>query len=641
MALTNNKLGNAIEIKPNSGDSHQTSPAWMLTVLSFQNPATNEPLAREVETAPVGIKNEKPSWPSQSLTNATETKDPLIITSDCISLSVEGDKGNPLGSFSATLVGGRYNYMARINNGDYVIVNIKDYEDGIFNQTDNDSLYNRASNGQAINRAGDGFKGVYKITSVREQVSSLPNGGQRVIYQVRGQSFTEFNNVIYFNPYIANSLKVASTLFYMFNISETWQNKVGIALDLQSIVSQLLEVILGKGPRLKNALEELKKANKGVAKEAIPSLAASPNGQFKIPKGLGALLNFPSVTNFNELYRMMLGIQTYRTRNLKADGKIDQGSYQPENLQPSENNYYQTDNPITGRTTIRPEYWNQSTGWSILTSYANPPVNEMFTTFRLSPEGHVMPFFVFRQIPFSSNGFVKRNGRGTRFLSLPRWKVDPSMVYDASFGREDNARFNFVQVFGLPFGWVPKSQQLNVAYQTANNSNLASDPADIARSGLRPYVLHNSLDFPNENAQGGSIFKTPYWAKLLGDALIGGHMKLNGMIACAGLEEDIAVGDNLEYNGIVFHIEGIRHECKVEANGGKSFTTVLKLTHGVDATENNNFTVYGQTINNLYSEESNVDPSLPKITSEGDVSELQRSLDSKSVEAFNISRGSA
>jgi len=617
MATNNSSLGNVINIAPNSGDSHQTSPAWMLTVLSFENPATNQPLPNETSLPPVSKPDQKKKWGSQSYSNATNTKDTMVITSDCISLSIDGDKSNPVGSFSATLVGGRFNYLARINNGDYVIVNIRDYETEMFDTNNSDSLYNRAVNGQAINRANDGFKGVYKITSVREQVSSLPNGGQRVVYQIRGQSFTEFNNVVYFNPYIAQSLSKGNILYYKQNISADWQSSVAIEMDLQGIVSRLLGLIIGSGPNRKTSNQNLTPEQKKKINNA--DVRAGGNQSFLIPKNLGGLLGSPSSTTFNTLYRMMLGIQTYSTSLVKKNNQ-DLDLYQPVNLDTeNKNNYYQTKRRISGRTVIRPEYWSQTTGWSILTSYANSPINEMFTTFRLSPEGSVMPFFVFRQIPFSSNGFVKKQG-GTRFLSLPRWKIDSSMVKEVNIGREDNARFNFVQVFGLPFGWVPNAQQTYVAAQVASDKNLVLDSSDISRSGLRPYVLSNALDYPSENAKGGAIFQTPYWASLLGDALIGGHMKLNGMIACAGLEEDIAVGDNLEYNGLVFHIEGIRHECKVEANGGKSFTTILKLTHGVDASENDDFTVYGETINKSYQAAAEADPTLPHIVSEGDVS---------------------
>jgi len=48
-----------------------------------------------------------------------------------------------------------------------------------------------------------------------------------------------------------------------------------------------------------------------------------------------------------------------------------------------------------------------------------------------------------------------------------------------------------------------------------------------------------------------------------------------------GLTLPISVGDNCEFNGIIYHIEGIQHTAKIGGKGERIFRTVLQLSSGV------------------------------------------------------------
>ena len=56
-------------------------------------------------------------------------------------------------------------------------------------------------------------------------------------------------------------------------------------------------------------------------------------------------------------------------------------------------------------------------------------------------------------------------------------------------------------------------------------------------------------------------YNSPEWARIHADAVIGGHLKMNGTFVCAGIPDPIAVGDNLEFEDVVYHIEQITHTC--------------------------------------------------------------------------------
>lgn len=68
---------------------------------------------------------------------------------------------------------------------------------------------------------------------------------------------------------------------------------------------------------------------------------------------------------------------------------------------------------------------------------------------------------------------------------------------------------------------------------------------------------------------------------LISDFFFNQHLKLNGTITSSGIQEPIAVGDNLEFDGNIFHIESVAHQYSVNADGSKSFITQLQLSNGM------------------------------------------------------------
>ena len=73
-------------INPNSEDSHQTSPAYVITVTRWSNRSTVD-------------------YEEDSLA----TRGPLVIVNDAVSIQVQTSKGNPNHTFSCTLKQGDLN----------------------------------------------------------------------------------------------------------------------------------------------------------------------------------------------------------------------------------------------------------------------------------------------------------------------------------------------------------------------------------------------------------------------------------------------------------------------------------------------------------------------------------------------------
>ena len=172
-------------IKPNASSPdetqagvgvHQTSPAWVLTFVRWANRDT----FRTTSVSPTAVRNQ-----------------PLVVENDCIQVSTTMNKGTQTPSMSAVLVMTDVNYETAVAPGDFVIVNMLNWE------KDQRRVANAARAGNAINGFKDGFKGLFKVQAVRKMLSVDPQiGTKTIVFKITGFAFTEFNNTIYFNPYM-------------------------------------------------------------------------------------------------------------------------------------------------------------------------------------------------------------------------------------------------------------------------------------------------------------------------------------------------------------------------------------------------------------------------------------------------------
>lgn len=539
-------------VAPTSIDSHQTSPAYMLTFLRWSNRDT----ANFADS------------------DFLELRDPLIVVSDCLAINVSSSKSSYIHQATMVMAGGDINYSTAVAPGDFVLINLLDDDSYLFGKSktpqnaDSNSLYSRASSFKPINNLHDGFKGVFKIQSVRKILQTEPQSGTKTLhYQIVAGAFTEFNQVIYFNPYLTyeNQSQVdKATELLNLNAHTEWSKETKTISNLDKVFEKLVGFLIGTGfSELNNTIQK-------------PEVVKNFNKNFLMPPKISSLLGvratLSSPVTAASFFNYYIGIEKY------TGGAKESVGLNPEHS--VSGRFFKSKTPPTGVSPIQAEPFCQVTAWSVLNQYTNSLINELYTTFKLTPENKIMPCVVFRQKPFTSKKFKKENPSVpvTEFLSLPRWKISLDLIKTISLGRDDSARINFVHIVGKT-RFVNLQDQIA---QQASNQAYKYDENDVKRNGLKPFIAACDFDFPSSDDKRS---QSPLWNALVFDWLSNGHLKENGTIVSAGITEPIAVGDNLELENTVYHIESVTHTMQVEATGRKSFDTTIKLSYGVDKRE--------------------------------------------------------
>lgn len=556
-------------INPNTKDSHQVSPGVMLTFIRYSNRDT-----------------------FNYTTPEEEVRKPLVVYNDAVNVSVSNTKSSVTSSMSATLRAGDINYATAVSPGDFVFVNMVDFEDkiSIVNQfgedTKGNSLRNRAASGQSINNYEDGFKGVFRIQSVKKILRTDPNTGTKAyFFQVQAFGFTEFNTVIYYDPQVFAKVQESGFKLFMQQFDSWWGRNGKADFEVQDLMPVLITALIGQGRRSLNL--------------KVPT---APVSHFKVPSTVGSLLGYSNgVESAIDIYSIYLGIWGSSSG---ISGENPEEGFNP-NMTAGGNslpeNYYFSGSKLQGRKVIVPEYWNNVKIWSIMRKYVNPLINEMYTTYRVNPEGKVTPSLVIRQKPFTSEHFnssteekdkplqSKKKWKTTKYFDIPRWVLNPTMVYDLELGKDEAARVNFVQIYTRS---IAANDARNRAKQ-AGTGNFMFDEEDIQRNGLKPYLQTADFDFPGQN--GSKETKGKEWSELVSDWVINGHLRESGTFSCAGIELPVSVGDNLQFDGIVYHIESVTHNVSIQPNTGKkTFRTNFTVSFGTDLRSDNSRPVYAE-----------------------------------------------
>lgn len=562
------------------GAISQSSPSWVLTFVRWQSKDT----LRLYGTTAI----------NPNASNVLNS-DPLVVENDCVQVSVSVNKGSLTPTVNATLLMTDTNYLTAVQPGDFMFVNMLNWPTDIQVSTTSNAgakttvtipgsrtVANNARAHKPINGQYDGFKGVFKVQSVRRTDSTDSVSGTRgVVFSISGFAFTEFNNTIYFNPYLLNATDQSNQLLFASYLGSDWANLVNLKglNNVQDIITILIQSLIGNGITADGSTV------KG-------SIVKTPNVHFLIPPLVGTLLNIKNATAAKDMFIYLFGLQNYNPGSMQTL----QNGMSPSGMVEKYNNVFYTPVPNGGNSLLKPEYWNQVKTWSILNQYTNAPLNELYTSFRISQAGNVMPTVVFRQIPFTNEDFVVRYSTYgalpvTRFMNLPRWKISPAMIFDYDIGRDEAARINFVQYYGKS---TISSGGAAISTETAQK-NYTYDINDVQRSGLRPYIVTTQFD---ESTSVDKGYASPGWAAILGDALIDGNLKLNGTVNCIGITDPIAVGDNLELDGVVYHIEQITHLCVENTqNGEKSFRTSISISNGVSINSTTQAEAYPEMTN--------------------------------------------
>lgn len=494
----------------------------------------------------------KPTWKgsddSVSENEALKIGDIELIDAHCTDVNISHSKQSHTSSMNGVFLDPTNVFHKKFAPGDWMFVWMFD------NPEDAASVRSKIKNLEPCNEFWDGLKFAGRVFSVRRVVQLSPNGIASRRVSITGIAFSEFDSLIYFDPFMA--VENRKGMLFQRNLVN----------DVNGLASQGIISTMSAMPKLFNTF-----LGGGPGREAVQlgGKMTSPNRAFLIPEEVGKLLGRTKAKgqlDYAHIVESYFGIHKYNGNSgedYKGFIPNSTGTDRQHLLKPS----------LEGTFSAQVTPWTGVPIWSILNQFSNGPVNEMYTTLRVAQDGKVVPNFIVRQIPFSTDRFAQKSKSAcTAFRSLPRWKLPLEMIQQFDSGTSNSLRVNYVHVRAQPL--------IAVRYEAAifrDQVDPSFDPVDVNRNGM--YGMIATINSTTSAAAGT---QNAFYTQLMADCLIHGHLRMSGTVNAKGIQAPIAVGDNLEFDDGVYHIEGISHMMQVAPGSGrKTFNTTLTLSHGV------------------------------------------------------------
>jgi hypothetical protein len=547
-----------------------TSPSWVVRFVRFPKPIVG---------------------PGQSDTSKLETRHMTVIN-DVINVSVSSRKGAPVHNANLTLLIGEIDYSNRLNVGDHIFIWMRYW------QVEADQLkFDLDGSNKRMDGFDSGLKFAGKIISISKTVSVTPNGIPEQIVSIQAQMFTELLSSVMVAPLDTGTnagLPQQSVLFQLLN-PQVWAefNKGNASKQISaphqtpdSITAFFLGTFLGNGVN-SSYTEILSKLNS--------TLKPSYNTRMIYPKEASRIFLGPKAdtkNNFFDIMNLYTGIESYNSGNANNNKSL----LVPKEAKRGRHRKSQNLKGIIG--VITPSWDNQPL-WSIINEWSNPAANEIYTTLRYDPtDDGIRPTVVHRQIPFTTPDLYRIGGEKlqkfkkarpdadsimamTNYVNLPRWKIEPFMVTSINIGTSNDGRVNFVKVDDYEgMKRVAESHSggsisMAKVFQAQGfvDGNFFYDEDDIKKHGFKAQVMNSFMT----GYTTGSVLLSAMQA----DFRFNGHLKFTGRLTTYGIAEPICVGDNLEYQNVLYHIEGVDHMCRINPDGSKTYRTIFTLSQGL------------------------------------------------------------
>ena len=605
------------------------SPYWLIAVMRFD---------KRLLYDRANLKN----YDGYKLSDAISITSPtLIIGSDAVSLSVQGDKSNFQKGLQATLLPTK-NYLNEIFPADWIFAWM------FYGKEKLVDLVKRIRKGEPCNNFDDGLKFVGKVQSIRKNLSVNPGSGVKTVrYTLQASSFNELGCQVFYNPLFAMRPEMMSETYARMNapLTELLKNlrddsgKNGIVTD--RAIPTFLELLLGSG------LPTTWTNPAGI--ESMRAAGLTNKIPIAVPKVVGGLLgkvarsgSQDGILCYTDVLESIIGVQKYSS-NLGVDPNDTNGymAFVPDGITKEDSGQYKyTHKEMEGVfQPIAPNLSNK-TVWTVLQQWLNNVVNEMYTALRVNNQGKIVPTLVLRQLPYSTptmtgkfendqaikkqeeqennelEAAVKASDRGgndglgivdkkhqdkwmkgiKREEDYQKKLRDTSVLFQNITGFLELPRWYIdpVLITSYDFGRADSLRSNFVRiYGAPTQTQLATDPIkleakfapirddlDIQLNGLR--MQTQTVVCTNEECA-----KAPTkWMAFASDFLIGQHLMYTGTVNLHGIQAPIAEGDNVEFDNTVLHIEVVSHVCNIAPDGKKSFMTSLTLGHGLDAAGN-------------------------------------------------------
>jgi hypothetical protein len=576
----------ALDYSPNPGQDLNSSPSWCAAVFRLGKPVSYS-------------RKDKKSIPGDVIDGALLRKEkPLIIVDDILQMNVSGNKTSVTKNLSLVLKG-EQNYLSAdaMLTGDWIMAWMHT------NPQDTQRIAKALKDGQPANDWHSGFKFVGRISSVRRPRHTNANGTKTVQYSVQAIGFEELSTVFFYDPALAtfqfkdDIWKFMSEIgFEAFNFISRAHREAGIIQDnAEEFFDKFIDIVVGEGT--KSSVKNVGRDMNVVAKDSYGNtLYHSPQQQreapyaYLVPLSVAVTLgrttyeqnkgsnNGHRAFGYADLLHTVTGVQKYEAEDPLPAHKGFLPNIQFGGGGTEKANRLRCTERIKGTyIPIEPVFINTSL-WGVLNMFKNPTINEMYTAIKPDLAGDLVPTIVFRQIPFSTNAVDEKPEMPlTKFLSLPRWKIPDALILHDEVGRSGATHFNFVHVYGQVSPYKQKNEH-SIQAQMAMNAPIMNG-IDIAVHGFRPYTATVAASPTDITRKDGARV----WMEAIADWTFGSEHTLNGTINCKGIQAPIAEGDNVQVDGVVYHIEAVSHTCGIDGNGIKSFNTQLQLSNGMPA----------------------------------------------------------
>ena len=530
----------------------------------------------------------------------------IIIVDDILSLNISTAKSGPNHTLQATLApldfskerksgltststseNNIINYLQRIAPGDYVMSWIVNGTDAL------DELLIKLRDLKPANEYNSGLKFLGQVMNIQETFRVAANGQKTIRFNMSASGFSQYNSQIFYSPFQTKkdasneaAATFPSTFFENLGgniVEELYSNKDGGALGIHKQFKNMHKILLGPGP--------------SKISEAQP--IRSVNGAFGVPAEVINILGRKSQSSgaedtFADLCSVILGVQTFDQQKKYGvlgpsfelessfkhpSGKVYGAYYEPTGG--AKDKYF-----LKGRKGLRISPTMGGTVHSLLQQVSNPTINETYYTLRPEPteKGDILPTLVCRQLPFITKLTEEiKDFPFTLYFDLPRFMIPKEIIMGYDISRNDALRLNSIMTKPSASVAKPKLQEFldSLALQFGNWS---SDPNDIKRNGMRFYPVQLDQDIIALDAQETETVIRKYTAFLI-SVINNQHLKYTGSIQTFGIFDPICVGENIEFNNIVFHIENVAHNYQIQG-GIPVFRTTLALTHGTHKSGN-------------------------------------------------------
>lgn len=527
-----------------------------------------------------------------ALTSGNETYNPILFDQQVMSWNVAGSKGSHLHSLSAELTnaenslflmqwvvpGDHCMFWSFNNRHDYEVIRSRLLARHNCTPWDGDEDQRIHSNDTVVNGFDSGLKFIGRITALQHHEVRLPQGGFDVGWSLQATAFSELDMTIYYNDLIAfkydDMFKFCPDFgvsLKQFLVDEPGNNRGFV--NTNTFVPAVIKVALGKGPG------ELSK-DKGGTQVGIPSqLKSSPNVEFEMPANMMQILGRAGKRFYADVLTQMIGVQSYSAPSDNSEYKNvlpDIDSKSPDGtviyMRRALKDYFPPD----------PFSFKDKSIWSFIQAYLNRPINEAYTVLKPHPtDGRLLPTVVIRRIPYSTDEYANAGSNqfleATAFSELPRWVIAPDLIYGVHIGRSDALRFNYIHLTPATFPSKASTEKERLAYIL---SPPLVDETSIRRYGLR--MLNTRVaGFADPTFETKRDAVSGQYSSFIADIMMDGHLRLSGQLTSCGIQDAIQIGDNVVFNGVLYHIEGLTHSGGIDGRGNKYFTTTLACSHGV------------------------------------------------------------